>query len=255
MYARAWFRRPSPSASPHTRWPPGCQGPRAGGCGRPWPSPPWPRLDRVRGDAEQLHPEGLEVFAVLQVNYLLHAASSSRAHAEVQEHRLATAELAKRDAPALGRRQAERRRGVADLGTLIGRRRRSRGSPAPAGGRCQTQESQRGGEERPPDTHRDPSSVVRRRSNSSASISPRAWRSSRMRTGPPVRGADLLTAHAPKTISATRTSRPGNHIHQLIPNIDPISQPSTEHLLLPGSHACIATNGPPYSRWFSNRWI
>src|SRR6266542_4869409 len=65
-----------------------------------------------------------------------------------------------------------------------------------------------------------------------------------MRTGPPVRGADLLTAHAPKTISATRIRRPGNHIHQLIPNIDPISQASTEHLLLPGSHARIVTHGP-----------
>src|SRR6266542_6982238 len=76
-----------------------------------------------------------------------------------------------------------------------------------------------------------------------------------MRTGPPVRGTDLLTAHAPKKMNITRTSSPGNHIHPLIPNLDPISHASTEHLLLPGFHARIATNGPPYSRWFSNRWI
>src|SRR2546430_14160876 len=54
-----------------------------------------------------------------------------------------------------------------------------------------------------------------------------------MRTGPPVRGPNLLTAHVPKTITGARTSRPGNHIHQLIPNIDPISQAITEHLLPP----------------------
>jgi hypothetical protein len=52
-----------------------------------------PRGDRVGRDAQQLYAERLELLAVLQVNYLLHASASTRPHAEVEEDRFTAAEV------------------------------------------------------------------------------------------------------------------------------------------------------------------
>ena len=54
--------------------------------------------------------------------------------------------------------------------------------------------------------------------------------------------------NTPKPTSPPTTRRPGNHIHQLIPNIDPISQASTEHLLPPGFRAPMVSHAMAPSR-------
>src|SRR6266542_186907 len=61
-----------------------------------------PRIQRIRRQAQQLDPHRLELRAVLQVNYLLHARRSTGAHAEVQEHRLVPPELVEREARRRG---------------------------------------------------------------------------------------------------------------------------------------------------------
>src|SRR5207245_7084015 len=109
--------------------------------------------------------------------------------------------------------------------------------------------------------HLGPSRVARRRSNSSTSISPRAILSSRIRRGPPIWRVNLPTAHTPNAMRAPITSRLGNHIHQLISNIDPMSEPITMQSLL--QLACLHHVVPPslcmgsalHLRWLSRRSI